>query len=135
MSYADSRGFWLVGPVSPEAVIEEIGRLVGPVSPEFARSLRELDFEAMVAILWSRRPGLEDDALAIQVPCLFYAGDADEPPHQYGKDTAARISGARFLTLPGLNHMTASDAADRIVPEVVSFIGQLDSGVSDPQVV
>lgn len=105
-----------------DAVTRRIEEFVGPVPIPFQTCLQSVDFEAMVAYHTCRKPGLEAEAAQIQVRCLFYAGDADEEPHRYGQQAARTLPGSRFLSLPGRNHLTASDAAELLVPEVLAFL-------------
>ena len=106
-------------------VVENVRERMGSISPHYERCLHRVDFRAMVAIAQSRSPSLEEDASRIHVPCLFYAGDADEDAHPYGKEAAQRLPNARFLSLPGLNHADPIDAAELIVPKVLSFLANL----------
>lgn len=107
------------------SVVERIRELQGSVSPQYENCLHRVDYRAMVVYAQNRRPSLEEDAAQIQVPCLFYAGDADEYAHQYVREAVHKLANARFFSLPGYNHLGASDAADLLVPEVLSFIAEL----------
>ena len=107
------------------AVVERIRELQGSVSPQYENCLHRLDYRAMVAYAQNRRPSLEEDAAQIQVPCLFYAGDADEYAHQYVREAVHKLPNARFFSLLGYNHLEASDAAELLVPQVLSFIADL----------
>jgi pimeloyl-ACP methyl ester carboxylesterase len=57
----------------------------------------------------------------IEVPCLIYAGEAD-PLYAGAKEGAANIPGAKFISLPGLDHFGALFAGDVILPHVKQFL-------------
>lgn len=105
-----------------EAIVREFKQLLGSISPAYERCLHRVDYQAMVAYMQHDNPSLAEDASRIQVPCLFYAGDGDTYAHPYGKETAESLPNARFLSLPGLNHHEASDAAELLVPQVLAFV-------------
>jgi len=108
-----------------EAVVTGMREWAGSITPQYEARLRGLDLQAMVAHLeYSRyqRPGLENDVLQIELPCLFYAGEADEGAHAYGQEAVQHMPNARYFSLPGLNHVGASSAAEQIMPQVLSFL-------------
>jgi pimeloyl-ACP methyl ester carboxylesterase len=112
-----------------ETVVEGMRALAGSITPHYEERLRGLDLQAMVAVMEYhnyQRPGLENDVLQIELPCLFYAGDADEGPHKYGKEIAQQMPNVCFYSLPGLNHVGASDATEQIVPHVLSFLAGVE---------
>ena len=105
--------------------------LTGSISPQYEERLRNLDYQAMVAYVENfqfRRLNLEKDTSQMQIPCLFYAGEADEGAHQYGKEAAKKFQKARFFSLLGLNYVGASDATGHIVPQVISFLAEMEEG-------
>ena len=111
-----------------DAVVEGMRELAGSITPQYEERLRSLDLLAMVACLEYlsfRKPSLEKDTSQMPIPCLFYAGDADEGAHQYGKEVVRKLANARFFSLPGLNHVGASDATELIIPQVLSFMADL----------
>jgi pimeloyl-ACP methyl ester carboxylesterase len=112
-----------------EAAVEEMREWAGSITPQYEERLRTLDYQAMVACmeyLQFRKPSLEKDMSHMQLPCLFYAGDADESAYEYGKNEVVRqIPDARFFSLPGLNHVGASAATELIIPQVFSFLTDL----------
>ena len=112
-----------------EAVIDGMRIELGTITPQYEERLRGLDPQAMVALLeytQYQRPSLENDALQIELPCLFYAGDADVAAHEYGRTIAQQKPNACFLSLPGLHHSDAGDATEQIVPQVLSFLAGLE---------
>jgi pimeloyl-ACP methyl ester carboxylesterase len=111
-----------------EPVIAMIETLQGPVSDSFRASLQSADFEAMLAYARSRKHDLEAAAAQIRVPSFLYAGDQDGEAHRYGLEASAASKTVRFLSLAGRNHMTASDAAEVLVPEVLAFVEGVEAG-------
>lgn len=111
-----------------DAVVEGMRELAGSITPQYEERLRSLDLQAMVACLEYlsfRKPSLEKETSHMPIACLFYAGDADEGAHQYGKDAVHTLPNARFFSLPGLNHVGASAATELIVPHVLSFMADV----------
>jgi pimeloyl-ACP methyl ester carboxylesterase len=108
------------------AVIQVIEQLQGPMPGPLRRNLETVDWEAMVAYSRCGRSNLEEEACRIRVPCLLYAGDGDEEPHQYGQEAARTQPNTRFLSVPGHNHTTGSDVAEKLVPEVLAFVREVE---------
>lgn len=112
-----------------DRVVEDLRALAGSITPQYEERLRGLDLQAMVAVfeyLQYQQPNLENDVLKIELPCLFYAGDADEDAHRFGKEMASKMPNVRYLSLAGLDHIGASDATEHIVPQVLSFLADLE---------
>jgi hypothetical protein len=58
---------------------------------------RRLDLQAMVAILeysQYQRPGPADDALETGLPCLLYAGAAEQDAHEYRREAVVEMPNA-----------------------------------------
>lgn len=107
-----------------DAAIEATREVWGYITPRFEECLRALDFRALMA-LWEAyqfRPGLEDHLEQMDIPCLVYAGDADEGPHAYGQEAVRHLPNARFYSLAGLDHVGAGSAPERILPQVLAFL-------------
>jgi len=56
-----------------------------------------------------------------QVPCLIYAGAADEM-HDDAERAAAEIPRATFLSLPGHTHLSAADEVNELLPHVLGLL-------------
>lgn len=69
-------------------------------------------------------PALDDDTLAsIHVPALVYSGTDDNPGP---RERAARaMPNATFAPLDGLNHATAINRSDAILPHVTAFLARV----------
>lgn len=112
-----------------DRVVEDIRALAGSITPQYEERLRGIDLQAMVAVfeyLQYQLPNLENDVLQIELPCLFYAGDADEDAHRFGKEVTSKMPNVRYFSLPGLDHIGASDATEQIIPQVLSFLAGLE---------
>ena len=112
----------------PEAVVAGMTALAGSITPQYATRLREIDCRSMAAVFeyfQYHRPGLEKFLPEIPLPTLIYAGDADEGTYDEAQKTTRLIPNAQFVSLPGLNHISASHAVDRIMPAVFAFLANL----------
>lgn len=64
---------------------------------------------------------ISQDLTRWDVPCLIYAGAADEM-HNDAKRAAAEIPSATFLSLPGHTHLSAPDEVDELLPHVLGLL-------------
>lgn len=88
------------------------------------KRLLENDTAALIAC---RQQGLGDFADVvgkIAVPTLFYAGSAD-PIHDPARQSASEVSGAQFVSLPGLNHIAAMCRSDLVLAHVEPFLAKV----------
>jgi len=111
-----------------DVVVEGIREWAGTITPQYEKRLRNLDYRAMAAYLeyaQFHRPSLVQDSAQIGIPCLVYAGEADEDACDFGKRMAEQLQQALFFSLPGLGHVGASSATDLVVPQVQSFLSEL----------
>jgi pimeloyl-ACP methyl ester carboxylesterase len=110
-----------------DSLVEGMRAWAGTITPQYEARLRSLDLEAMVAYLENapNRPGFGDDLPHMKMPCLVYAGDADEDAYEYGRKAAQQRPNVRFYSLSCLNHVGASAAAEQIVPPVLSFLADV----------
>lgn len=112
-----------------DAVVEGMREWAGSITPQYGERLRKLDYRAMAAYLeyaQFHRPSLLEAASQIEIPCLLYAGEADEEANNFGQCVAEQSLSAHFFSLPGLGHVSASDATDLIIPAVLSFLSEVD---------
>jgi len=117
-----------------DVVIENIRALAGSITPQYEERLRGLDLQAMAAAMeyfQYQQPNQENDVLQIELPCLFYAGEADEEAHNFGKEVASKMTNVRYFALPGLNHFGSGSAADQVVPQVLSFLANQEEKEND----
>ena len=108
-----------------DGVIENIIALMGSITPQYEERLQGLDLQAMASAMeyfQYQQPNQENDVLKIELACLFYAGDADEEAHNFGKETASKMTNVRYFFLPGLNHVGSGSATEQVAPQVTSFL-------------
>jgi pimeloyl-ACP methyl ester carboxylesterase len=109
----------------PGAYLQRMERLLGhSLTPEEKDELLARDAGASIAVLKALPggPGLTDqDMTGIRVPCLVYCGELD-PFHAGAKESAEHMPRAAFVSIAGLDHVTAFLRSDLIVPYVKSFI-------------
>ena len=108
-----------------DAVISDVKHIPGYIPEIWEEPLRNLDCRAMVAVYQSIEPeGCDYRTVisTIQIPCLIYAGDADEPNHSLLKTYAEGVSDVRFVSLPGLDHFGVFMASNAFVPQVKRFL-------------
>lgn len=80
---------------------------------------------------WRERVGLLDALPTVQCPCLLFCGTEDAA-HERARDTATRLPNVRFVSLPGLDHMTAWGRVDVVLPHVVRFLAKVDTPERPP---
>jgi pimeloyl-ACP methyl ester carboxylesterase len=104
------------------------GSLQGLPSEVVSRIKEEFylnDSEALLAFLSVREHVSFEDLLpSLELPCLIYAGDQDYL-YDKAKQTAELIQSARFVSLPGLDHIEAFRHSDKVLPYVLSFIKEV----------
>ena len=103
---------------------------MGEATPPARRAiLLANDAEAfLVYIRMSQRiisPKPEEILPNIKIPTLMFAGEND-PWFSSAQKTAALIPGARFVSLPGLDHGQTMQASDKVIPLVKEFLAQLN---------
>jgi pimeloyl-ACP methyl ester carboxylesterase len=106
-----------------ETLIEGIRTWAGGITPEYEARLRAANIAAGAALLrWSIDNPADFSAalLAMTLPCLLYCGTADE--ELAGMQRAAgELPNARWIALPGMNHVQAAGASAELVPELSAF--------------
>jgi pimeloyl-ACP methyl ester carboxylesterase len=104
-------------------MVAEIRALFGAISPQYEARLRTLDPQAMAAYLAQARlrQGISEMVANMSLPVLLYSGEEDDC-FQSNQIIAPHMANARFFSLPGLNHVSASAATAQIMPHVLSFL-------------
>ena len=85
------------------------------------------DAKALIALVTNLRdwPSVTNDELSrISAPCLIYCGDLD-PVYAGSRESANHVPGATFVSLPGLDHGTAQQSVDPILPHVNKFLASV----------
>jgi pimeloyl-ACP methyl ester carboxylesterase len=112
----------------PEQYLFRMEKMLGrPLTPEDRDHFLSQDAEARIAGLSALIDGplLSDEDLAsITTPCLLFCGDQD-PFYEGSSEAASHMPRVRFLSLPGLNHISALFRIDMVVPYVKEFLGQV----------
>lgn len=112
-----------------EAYMLWMERLLGGHSstPEDRSEFLARDARALIAMqtaLLATPPLTDRDLAGISVPCLLFCGDLD-PFHDGAKEGVKHMRRATFISLPGLNHVTALLRSDIVLPLVKSFLCQV----------
>ena len=113
----------------PEGYFVQMERMLGhSLTPEERNELLSSDAGAGDAAQTPRRnePALtEQDLAGISVPCLLYCGDLD-PFHDGAQESVQHMPRAVFISLGGLNHITAFFRSDVVVKLVRQFLSVVD---------
>ena len=114
----------------PDAYFVRMERLLGhSLTLEEKSEYLARDAGAGIAALTPHRDesALTDQDLAgISVPCLLYCGDLD-PFHGGAQESVRHMPRAVFISLDGLNHITAffrSDVVVRFVKQFLAVVGR-----------
>jgi pimeloyl-ACP methyl ester carboxylesterase len=93
------------------------------VTPALEKRLLGNDTTALIACRQQRivAEGYSDVVGKIAVPTLLYAGSAD-PIHDAARQSASEITGAEFISLPGLTHVAAMCRSDLVLPHAEQFL-------------
>jgi pimeloyl-ACP methyl ester carboxylesterase len=67
------------------------------------------------------KPLSNRELAGISLPCLLFCGDLD-PLHAGVKESVKHMPQAEFVSLPGLDHMTAAARSDLVLPHIKGFL-------------
>ena len=86
----------------------------------------ENDIQALIALTTAIRDseGFEEALDCLEAPGLIYAGEGD-PAHSLAQTCAKWHSKLQFLSLPGLGHMEAWHAQEKVTPHILEFLARL----------
>jgi pimeloyl-ACP methyl ester carboxylesterase len=108
-----------------EGVIAEREKNGFIIPSERKEQLRSNDFKALAAVrLTQEHIGFTDFLTTADIPCLVYAGEVDYW-HSFAEDTAKLIKGAKFVSIPGLNHIEGIQRSELILPHITNFLNKL----------
>lgn len=96
------------------------------IPPSFKVRVLKNDLQALLAAAQDRAD-ISDVLSTISVPCLVYAGEADEPVYRQAKQCVSQITNATFFSLPGLSHGNAYLQSDLILSHIIKFLRSVDS--------
>jgi len=105
-----------------DAFVEFLDQRMGGLRPEGRAIFMANDREALLACM--ARPIELTPALLPAMPCLVYAGEADETFLQ-AKGYAERLPRGRFFSLAGLGHIQAFVRSDLVLPRVKNFLSEV----------
>ena len=114
--------------LDPEAAFKQRERSVGrPFTDEEKKRLLSTNSRALAAVFGSmvnESTFTTKDLSRINVPCLVYCGDLD-PQYQGVKMSTSSMPIADFVSLPGLDHVTAFARSDIMIPRIKEFLAQV----------
>jgi pimeloyl-ACP methyl ester carboxylesterase len=109
----------------PEAYLKIMEQRVGhPLTPEEREMYLAQDTELLIILIKTSletKPLSNHELARISIPCLLFCGDLD-PLHAGVKESVKHMPQARFVSLPGLDHMTAAVRGDLVLPLVKEFL-------------
>ena len=114
---ARKRAREVLSPSAPEETYEKVVRVQSRLRPDgYAQAARMLHNSDIFA-----------DAATIEVPALVMYGSEDTvTPEALGRDIAAAINGARYLTLEGLGHASYVEGPEAFNAALADFLGGLE---------
>ena len=107
-----------------EGLIEAFEAGVGVRFPEPTRTLELQNDPQAIHAAWrsaSAEGRIAADLSTWQVPCLIYAGTADEM-HDAARRAAEEIPNAKFLSLPGHTHVSAEGEVEQVLDAIRAFL-------------
>lgn len=101
-----------------------------PLPPESKEQLLANDHQAIMGMCLGlkNRPDWSRVLPTMTMPCLLFAGEADEF-FEGSKDAASRIPNSTFFSMPGLNHTEANQRSDLVLPHVTKFLASVSEKV------
>jgi pimeloyl-ACP methyl ester carboxylesterase len=110
----------------PEGVLDVWG---SATSPLMRARLVLNDVKALCAYLIQRRqePSLETVLSSITIPCLLFAGEADWT-YPRTRECARCIPGAKFIDLPGLDHVGVLNSPHVVMEHIIGFLKAVNAG-------
>jgi pimeloyl-ACP methyl ester carboxylesterase len=106
-------------------VVQGARELFGEITPHYEARLRNLDYQAQAALmeyLDYHLPSLEDVLPTMNMPCLVYMADDDDPKFVHTQEYVKQMPNATFLGIPGHNHLTINTDLDAFVPQILDFL-------------
>lgn len=110
---AKRRAREVLSPGAPDEVYEKVRAVQSRLRPEgYAQAARMLHGSDIFA-----------DAAAIRAPALVMYGSEDKvTPESLGREIAAAIAGARYVTLPGLGHASYVEGPEAFNAALTGFL-------------
>ena len=105
-----------------DAFVAAVEQTFGTLSPGYKARLREADHLAYLAAAQDR-VSLESILPQMSMACCLYVGEADRlSPLDDVKAASRLIPGARFFSLPGVDHLQGMVRSDLVLPRVMPFL-------------
>ena len=99
------------------------------ILPEQRRIMLANDARAWLVYVRKSRsmvsPKAEEVLPKFKIPCLIFAGEKDTW-FPAAKESAASIPGARFFSLPGLDHGQTINRIDLVLPHIKKFLAEVN---------
>jgi pimeloyl-ACP methyl ester carboxylesterase len=110
-----------------EAIIREMEAGGGSLSEQDLKHYRELDVDAVTAILrLNEHLGYEEFLPNVKAPTLLYCGDKDYY-YPSARRCAEIMPNAGFVSLPGVDHGGGFDRVELVLPHVLKFLEKVGS--------
>jgi len=98
----------------------------GPISDEMKARLLANDYEALIAMMNTVEPSLEDDLPNMHMPFLVLFGEADELwSYPMAKEVYKKLPNSTFVSFPNLDHLQAVYRVDLVLPHVKKFLARV----------
>ena len=104
----------------PEVFISVWEENFGSLAPEQKERMRRVDFEALLAVAHDRS-SLESVLPNMTVPCLLIVGGLDLA-YPAAQKCAQQMPDAKFITVPGVDHIEGLRRCDLLLPHVTQFL-------------
>lgn len=111
--------------IGADAVVQGMRELFGDISPGYEVRLRQLDYQAVAAFLeyWQYQlPSLEAVLPTMQMPCLVYITEGDDPDFTETRAWVSQIPHATFVGMSG-NHVNGNPEQE--IAHAKKFLAQL----------
>jgi pimeloyl-ACP methyl ester carboxylesterase len=109
-----------------EAGVEAVVQVFtsGTSMAAFASRVATIDRDALLACAHAPGRSLDDIHSRILAPCLMYVGENDVS-YATAPQTVQTMPNAKFVGLPGLNHLEGWARSDLVLPHVTAFLAQV----------
>ena len=106
-----------------EAWVTFVNSWGDPYSVEALARIRQNDIQALLAALQDR-PDISEIVPSMRMPCLLYAGDADDEAPVIER-CASEMPHGTFVCLPGLNHLQVNQRGRVVTPHILKFLASV----------
>lgn len=106
----------------PEALVSVL-EMAGEIPEAVKARIMANDHRAIIALCRATMSSSSStiDYSRITLPVLLFAGEYD-PAYPSAKETGERLADAKFVTLPGLDHVQAGGRVDLLLPYIREFM-------------